>query len=370
MHIALVIYGHLDTLTGGYIYDRQLVEHLRAKGHRITVVSLPMRRYLLRLADNFRPALARQLVAGGFDLIVEDELCHPSLFLINRRLQRTFVKPIVAVVHQVLCDEPRSRWLNHFYALVEKRYLASVNGLVFNSISTRRTVVALTGMHRPAVVATPAGDRLGNPPARDMLKVRALRPGPLQLLFLGNVIPRKGLLPLLSALAAAGSDDWRLDVVGSRTMAPAHVRRVERFVRTCGLSARVRLKGARPAKDLTRILARCQVLFMPYAYEGFGIVFLEAMGFGLPVVASSVGAARENVQHGINGFLVDPADRQAPGRIVAWLHADRRKLWAMSQAALKCFDTHLGWHTSMARTERFFVEMAARSPEQPSWRRP
>ena len=53
MRIGLVIYGSLDTLSGGYLYDRKLVEYLRAQGDTVEVISLPWRNYAAHLTDNF-----------------------------------------------------------------------------------------------------------------------------------------------------------------------------------------------------------------------------------------------------------------------------------------------------------------------------
>ena len=58
MDIGLIIYGRLDTLTGGYIYDRILVEHLRRHGHRVEVISLPR--------DALCPSTAGQLLKEAF----------------------------------------------------------------------------------------------------------------------------------------------------------------------------------------------------------------------------------------------------------------------------------------------------------------
>ena len=52
MHVGLLIYGRLDTVSGGFIYDRNLVRYLREAGDRVDVISLPWRRYGLSLLDN------------------------------------------------------------------------------------------------------------------------------------------------------------------------------------------------------------------------------------------------------------------------------------------------------------------------------
>jgi hypothetical protein len=63
IRIALLIYGSLDTLSGGYLYDRMLVEALQRGGDTVEVVSLPWRDYARCLGDNLSPGLLRGLPA-------------------------------------------------------------------------------------------------------------------------------------------------------------------------------------------------------------------------------------------------------------------------------------------------------------------
>ena len=86
MHLALVIYGSLDTVSGGYLYDRMLVQHLREQGDEVEIVSLPWRNYAVHLTQNFAPQLRNW---RGYDAILQDELNHPSLFIANRIIKRS-----------------------------------------------------------------------------------------------------------------------------------------------------------------------------------------------------------------------------------------------------------------------------------------
>ena len=161
MRIGLVIYGSLDTVSGGYLYDRMLVAHLAAAGDTVEVVSLPWRDYGRHLADNFSRAFYRRLRDGAWDVLLQDELNHPSLFLVNRWLAsrgspRPY--PIVSIVHHLRSSEARPAWQNRFYRAVERRYLASVDGFIFNSDTTRAVVMQLVGAGRPGVVARPGRD--------------------------------------------------------------------------------------------------------------------------------------------------------------------------------------------------------------------
>jgi glycosyltransferase involved in cell wall biosynthesis len=356
--IGLVIYGRLDALTGGTLYDRRMVQVLEQRGHQVAVVSLPVVSYPLRLALNWPVRAVAARMPAGLDLLIEDELCHPSLIRWNakRRGQRF---PVVAIVHQVLCDEPRAAWRNHLLRRVEQRYLDGVEAFIFNSRTTRDTVWRLTAGDRPHVVAPPGGDRLESRPTPRSIALWAQDGGPLRLFFLGNLIPRKGLLPLVDALAGLPRDVWTLRVAGRVDMDGQYVRRIRKALRKRGLADRVHLLGVLEGARLVDELARAQVLCMPYAYEGFGMASLEAQSFGLPVIGCRAGATRELVDHGINGYLVDPGDHAAVQRAVTDLHRDRSALAQMGLAARRRFEAHPTWETSMGRLATFVEGLAA-----------
>ena len=358
MHIGFIIYGSLDTLTGGYLYDKYLVRHLRAQGHSVEIVSLRVRPYLCRLFDNFSRNTHDRLLTASFDVLIQDELCHPSLLRVNERLDGHNGYPIVSIVHQVLCDEPRKKWLNFLFSVVERKYLSSVDAFIFNSEATRRTVSQLTREDRPGVVVYPAGDRLGSCRSSSDLKGRTHQEGPLKLLFLGNVIPRKGLVPLLEVLAKIPREKWKLDVVGSLEINRAYVHRSEKLIKNKKLSKQVHFHGALRALKLINIVSKSHLLFMPYSYEGFGIVYMEGMAFGLPAVGSRLGAAREMISHGSNGFLAAPDDIASIGDIIEKLYRDRGLLFQMSMAALERFESHPTWKDSMNLIEKFLIGLA------------
>jgi glycosyltransferase involved in cell wall biosynthesis len=291
------------------------------------------------------------------DVLLQDELCHPSLIRLNAQWRGRRC-PVVTLVHQVLCDEPRSSWRNRLLRRVEKRYLDGVDGFIFNSRTTRDTVWRLTANDRPHVVAPPGGDRLGPRPTPKSIALWAQDSGPLRLLFLGNLIPRKGLLPLIDALAGLPRETWRLRVVGRVDMDRAYVRRIRHALWDRGLLYQVRLLGPREGPRLINELAQAQVLCMPYAYEGFGMATLEAQGFGLPVIGCREGATRELVEDGISGYLIRPGDHAAVQRALTDLYRDRPALAKMSLAARRSFDSQPGWETSTGRLASFLEDLA------------
>ncbi len=353
MRLGLLLYGTLDLLSGGFIYDRHLVENLRRQGDRVEVISLPWRSYAGGLLDNLSVGLAQRLLQSSFDALLQDELAHPSLFHLNRWLRRRVTYPIVSIVHHLRCREDRPPWQNRFFRLVEQRYLTSVDAFICVSRTTGADVAALAGDSRPLAVAPPGGDGLPGDLTREEIARRAAAPGPLQVMFVGNLIPRKELHTLLEALTTLPPAGWRLRVAGSLTADPAYAESIRRLLESAGLLQHVSFLGFLPAEQLAANLAASHVLAVPSSYEGFGIVYLEALRFGVPAIAGTRGAARELIQHGHNGFLVPPGNPVELARLLRLLSRDRERLTAMSLAAYQSYTGHATWEESATLVRQF-----------------
>jgi glycosyltransferase involved in cell wall biosynthesis len=353
VHVGLLIYGSLDTISGGFIYDRHLVRYLREQGDRVEVINLPWRAYGRSLPDNLHSRLRRRLAEAPFDVLLQDELIHPSCFWLNRRLRPRITYPVLAIVHHLRCREQHPPWQIRLYRWVEKSYLASVDGYICVSRTTAQDVTALVGPRPPRVVASPGRDGLPGTVTPEEIRARSTAPGPFQLLFVGNLIPRKELHTLLIALAHLPRDDWRLTVAGSLDLDAAYVKAIRRQIRDAGLASRVSLLGALPAPELAARCAAAHLLAVPSSYEGFGIIYLEGMQFGLPALASTAGAAKEIITHGQNGFLVDPGDAAALTRYIRRLMEDRELLTRLSLTAHSSAAAHPTWNESAARSRAF-----------------
>lgn len=358
MHIGLLIYGALDTISGGYLYDRQLVQALVAAGHRVSLVSLPWRTYVRHLSDNWSRALVQQLERAPFDLLLQDELNHPSLAWLNGRLRMRVGYPVIAIVHHLRSSEAHPRPYRPLYRWVERRYLHAVDGFLYNSETTRTTVLQLAPNNKPSIIAYPAADHRQPPPSRaiaEQLSLRAVSQEPLQILFVGNVIARKGLHHLLAALATIADEPWRLTVIGSLTTDPAYAAQIRRQLERSGLAARVQLRGSCSDEEVRQAYQQSDLFAAP-AYEGFGIAYLEAMSVGLPVIASTAGAAHEIVSHGIDGYLVEPAATLPLATYVARLCRDRALVRRMGYAARQRYERHPTWQASLQPVVQWLEE--------------
>ncbi len=352
MRLGLVIYGNLDTVSGGYLYDRRLVEHLRRAGDTVEVVSLPWRSYPRHLLDNFSPDLAYRLARMKVDLLVEDELNHPSLLRANRAWKAAGRAPVVSIVHHLRSSEQHPAALLPLYRAVERAYLRGVERFIFNSHTTRGVVEGVLGRGVDGLVATPGGDQAGSGLSVAEITARLRGRGGLRLLFIGNLIPRKGLDTLLRALRQIKGDGWTLEVVGS-DMDAAYTRRVRRLAAPLG--ERVRFRGRLVDGALRALLERSDVLVVPSSYEGFGIVYLEGMACGLPAIGTTAGAAGEIIRDGESGYVLPPGDPAALAAALDHLARDPALLERMSLAARRRFDEFPTWEQTAANARRYML---------------
>ena len=333
MRIGLVIYGSLDMLSGGYLYDRKLVAHLQDAGDEVEIVSIPWRNYAAHLADNFSDMLFRRLACLHFDVLLQDELNHPSLFWLNYRLRGRVSCPIISIVHHLRSSEKRPKWKNALYRIPEKTYLQSVDGFIFNSQTTRNVVEETIGKSRPHVVAFPAGNRFDPQFDEAMIEFRAKVDTPLKIVFLGSIIPRKNLHTLLAAVSQLDPQSYQLSIIGSLDVDTGYIDEILQQVKRLKLSKKVTFHGALNADKLITVLRDSHVLALPSSYEGFGIAYLEGMGYGLPAIGGRNGAAREIITHDVDGFLVNTDDPNSLAEHLWELASDREKLIIMSTAA-------------------------------------
>jgi len=354
VRVGLIIYGELSTLSGGYLYDRKLVEYLRSQGDEVEIISLPWRDYLRHYQDNFNPAFRERLRQLRADVLLQDELNHPSLFLLNGNLKKTVRYPLVSIVHHLRCNEQHPSLLRWWYRQVERIYLNSVDGFICNSRTTLETVKGLIKNPKPAVVATPGGDAL---PVKTVPHSIPHNPNAdVQFLFVGNWIPRKGLHILLEALQPLSSQSWQLSLVGRTNLMPSYERKIRHRIAASGLSEKVHIHGAVLNEDLVRLWQSADVLVVPSQYEGFGIVYLEAMRFGVIPIGGKDGAAGEIIQAGINGFLVRPDSPAELSNLLATIIADASLRNALKQAARQRYEQFPTWQQSMAAVRRFLIE--------------
>jgi len=172
------------------------------------------------------------------------------------------------------------------------------------ALGVDRSRITVVPMPIDSAVATAASG------ARD-----ASRVDPNELLFVGRLVERKGAefaIRALAELVRSGRPTW-LAVVGDGPEREA----LGELTRSLGVSGRVEFKGALPPAMVRTRYERASVLLMPAItdwkgeQEGFGMVIVEAMAYGVPVVASRSGGITDIIRDGENGLLVPESDAGA-----------------------------------------------------------
>jgi glycosyltransferase involved in cell wall biosynthesis len=298
------------------------------------------------LTDNFRFKLPKDL-----DILIEDELNHPSLILANLRKHPY---PIISLVHHLRCSELRPNWQNTFYGIVEKKYLGSVDGFIFNSETTRKVVHGIMDQRKPSILGYPPTDQFGEPISEGEILQRANSPE-LSILFLGNIIERKGLHILLKAVKYLKSN-VKVDIVGSLNVAPTYAKQIQEFISDNALSSFVFLHGSLGKGLLIEKLRLAHVLVVPSSYEGYGIVYLEGMGSGLPAIGTTAGAANEIITDGVDGFLIEPESAELLASRLKVLSEKRDVLIRMSLAARQRYLRQPTWLETAREIREFLLK--------------
>jgi glycosyltransferase involved in cell wall biosynthesis len=176
------------------------------------------------------------------------------------------------------------------------------------------------------------------PPESDVATAEALNGRPPRLLMVGRLVPEKGHLDAIRALAAL-PPEVSLDIAGEGPFRGA----LEQEAESLGLTSRIRFLGYRT--DLGPHYKSARLLVLPSHTEAFGNVIVEAMGYGLPVVAARCGGPAEILRDGAFGALTPPGDTAALAealRRALSQHADpaRNRLRALDFAADKILDEY------------------------------
>ena len=292
---------------------------LEALGHEVVPVrpSATTGGAVRRLLFNL--ALPARLEPAAFDLLVGFDL--------DGGLLPSTGTPRVCALKGVMADEMRfergaTRLRFALLSRLERRAARTADRVIVTSEHSRGVVGEAYGVPDGRIAVVPEGIDLSAWSDLPEPGSRADRP---VILNVARQYPRKNTATLLRALPIVRDEvpDARLRVVGGGPELPA----LRALARELELGGAVRFLGPlEDAGELRREYASASVFCLPSLQEGFGIVFLEAMAAGLPVVAGRAGAVPEVVPDGEVGRLVPPRDAEAlAGALVRLLRDSERR---------------------------------------------
>jgi glycosyltransferase involved in cell wall biosynthesis len=344
--VCLVAPGPLETLTGGYVYDRRIFDELARLGWQTSMVALdPSFPVPTNAALEEARMLFDAMPDGG--LVVIDGLALsgllPLLPSIAARLEP------VALIHHPLADETG---LDCAVAArleaAEKVALATIARVIVTSPWTRRRLADYgVGPERIAVVV-PGVDRYAVP-------VQEEPAGSVGLLTVASITPRKGHVILIESLARLKSLDWSLRLAGGVDHDPECVRAVRAQIDRAGLADRVAWLGELSPEQVSGEYAKASLFVLPSYLEGYGMALAEAIAHGVPVVSTLAGAIPDTVP-ATAARLVPPGDVDALTETLRVLIGDSDARKALRQAARAEADNVPTWAASASKFAEILMQ--------------
>jgi glycosyltransferase involved in cell wall biosynthesis len=335
LRVAFVTVGDTNRKTGGYLYNARLISGLRKRGYAVEEIVAcgaspeEQRGGAQRLGSNLDPS--------SYDAIVVDALAriavspHLDLWRASR--------PVVALVHELpgLAGVGAHREQAYEEPLLHADRLVAVSGhgrevLRNRGVEARRIHVAPPGFD---------GVPMGRRPYPEGNLVRVL--------CVAQWIPRKGILTLVEAWTLNERPGAILQLVGETGADREYQTRVRTDI-DAAPSGSIVVSGRVDDVALAEAYAAADVFVLPSRYEGYGIVYAEALAHGLPVIACNTGPVPELVGREA-AILIQPDDKEGLSAALNLLLGDAALRARMSRAAHHRASSLPRWEDTLAAFE-------------------
>lgn len=170
----------------------------------------------------------------------------------------------------------------------------------------------------------------------------------VRLLYVGRLVPQKGVDVLLNSLYLAKKNGFNFELIiaGSGILED----NLKKLLHSLGLDESVKFSGFITRTELPKYYTQSDIFILPSRYEPFGMVLVEAMASGLPVIASDVGGMTEIVINGKTGLLVPPDDTKALTDAIMTLIGDKKKRASMGAAGRRRVENYFNWRSIAKQT--------------------
>lgn len=346
MHIAFITVGDTQRLTGGYLYHARVFDGLRADGVAIDeiVASGAALHEQIQAADRFGALFEPQ----RYDVVVIDALARG---VGARWVERwRAARPVVVLVHQLPSIAEAEPPQITAERVLEAPLLAA-DRLVAVSGHGRDLLLARgVGGDRIAVVS-PGFDRL---PQFDQAVPKTF--DAVRALCVAQWIPRKGITTLIQAWTLVRRPGAVLELIGEIDADPHYGAHVHKLIERAPAGS-ITVRGTVSDAELQAAYERANVFVLPSRFEGYGMVYAEALAYGLPVIATTIAPVQDIVTTNA-GLFARPDDPPALAAEIERLITNRVLWQRLADGALRRAATRPRWDDTVRQWGQVLVDAA------------
>lgn len=349
-----VIPGSLNQISGGYLYDKHIIDQLKASDHEIIIHeiegSFPIvedhtKRSLIKIVEKM--PMNEIVIIDGLALIASERILQEF----HDRIR------FVGLIHHPLYMETGlSDKEREFLFDVESMLILRFKHLITTSEYTKNELRKLNvpdrliSVVRPGIIKNRA--RLLDKTKQEMRKTKIVK-----LLCVASFIPRKGYWELIEALSQSKSGNWELTCIGGTDWNKEYFVKIQMKIKNSGLSSKIAIVGEVAYQQLRNYYLAADIFVLPSYYEGYGMVFGEALNFGIPII-STTGGAIPSVVPPNAGILTEPGNINQLVTALSSLidNPEQRKL--LSRGALNEAKLLPTWKQSGAEFERILLRLS------------
>lgn len=305
MQQLIFIYpGDLHSPTGGYAYDRRIIAGLKSLGWEVELIGLGEGYPFPNSAQAEQAKAQLQGLTPGVPMVI-DGLALGALPKVAAYVAEHH--PLIALIHHPLAFEfGLSEEQAALLKQSETEALRHASKVIANSPATARDLHHHYGVPMDRIdVVLPGTDRSQH--QRERPQITNGNCDEVRLLSVGSIIPRKGFSDLIAALAPLVDLPWTLSIAGDTTRNAGAFEQLIGDIARFGFEGRVQVLGAVSDSELISLYNQADAFVLASLFEGYGMVYAEAMAYGLPIIATRGGAIPDTVPSDA-GLLVHPGD--------------------------------------------------------------
>jgi glycosyltransferase involved in cell wall biosynthesis len=346
MNVHFLIPGDYQTLTGGNIYNRNIIKGLKDRGYEIILNELeddfpfPNEKTLARCR-----AVLNNIPQG--EPIVIDSLALGSLLPVLMDFYGKY--PIISLIHIPFAfNEDIAATQRDILAQQEKNVLTMSSAIVVTSNYTAKIISGWLKFP-PSIYVVPPGVEFER-------RKFYWPPYPQRLICVSNYMPNKGQYILLKALTSLKKLNWKLTCYGNKNFNPRYVDSLLSVVDKYGLGDRVLINNSVSGKELENAYLDSDICVLPSYFETYGMVLSEALAHGIPVIASTGGGIRDTVPISM-GLFFKPGDISELQSVIRSILTDSWLYQRLSSETALYYKKAITWKDSVNKFDEIIKEV-------------